>query len=69
MKPYLRDTTNDLKSGTWKIHLTMKSNFILSKDSNEKLLLHFESDNKEITTSFDTEELVEELFEFFTVFK
>ena len=69
MKPYLRDTTNDLKSGTWKIYLTMKSNFILSKDSNEKLLLHFESDNKEITTSFDTEELVEELFEFFTVFK
>ena len=55
---------NDLKkSGECKIHLIMKMKFMLSKYSNEKCLIHFKSDNEEITTGSDTEELIDELFD------
>ena len=37
---------NDLKtSGEWKINLTLKINYMSSKDSYEKWLLHSKSDN------------------------
>ena len=36
------------KLGEWKIHLTMKVNFILLKDNVNKQLIHSESDNTEI---------------------
>lgn len=35
----------------------MKINIISSRDSDEKRLMHFKSD-KEITSDFDTEELI-----------
>ena len=47
------------KSGKWKIHLTMKIKFILSKDSNEKLLMYSKSDNRDIMTSFDAYNKIE----------
>ena len=47
-----------MENGKWK----MEMNFIPSKDSDEKRLMHSKSDNKEIMTSFDTEEPIEELF-------
>lgn len=55
---------NDLKnSGEWKSHVTMRRNVMLSKDSDEKHLMHSKSDNKETMTSFNTEDLTEELSE------
>ena len=54
---------SDLKrSGEWKINLTMKMNFMSRKDSNEKCLMHSKSYHEEIITTFDTEEITEELF-------
>ena len=49
------------KSGEWKIHLTMKMNFMSSKYSNEKRLMYPKSDNEEVMTGFDTDELIEKL--------
>ena len=40
----------------------MEMNFIPSKDSDGKRLMHSKSDNEDIMTSFDTEESIEELF-------
>ena len=46
-------------SGEWKIHLAMKINFILSKDDGESQPLHFKSDNIEIMTGNNTNEIKE----------
>ena len=40
----------------------MKINIMLSKDSNEKCLIHSKRDNREIMIGFDTEEIIEEIF-------
>lgn len=40
----------------------MKINFMPSKDSNEKCLIHSKSDKREIMIGFDTEEIIEEIF-------
>ena len=54
---------NDLKrSGEWKVHLTMKMNFMSLKDRDAKCLMHSKSYNEEIMNTFDTEETIEELF-------
>ena len=61
----LRNTLKTLdlkKSGKWKIRLKMEMNFIPSKDSDGKRLMHSKSDNEDIMTSFDTEKSIEELF-------
>ena len=52
---------NDIKkSGKCKNYLTMKIKIISSKDSsNEKLLMHPESDNRDIMTSFYTYNKIE----------
>ena len=50
------------KSGKWKIHLTMKMNFTSSRDSDEKRIMHFERDSKQIISGFDKEKIIEELF-------
>ena len=52
---------NDLKiSSEWKIHLTLKINFMSSKDNNKIHLMHSKSDNVEIVTGFDSDEIIEE---------
>ena len=57
---------NDIKkSGKCKHYLTMKIKIISSKDSNEKLLMHPESDSRDIMTSFDTYNKTEQLFDSF----
>ena len=50
-------------NGMMKIQLTMKINFISSKDSNETRTMHTTSDNIEIMVDNETDEIVEELFE------
>lgn len=58
-RPYIGDMKNYLKkSGEWKIYLTMKMSFLSSKYSNQKRLIHYENDNKETMTSFDTSEII-----------
>ena len=45
-RPFLPYMINDLRiSGVWKIHLTMKINFMSSKVCNEKHLVHLISNN------------------------
>lgn len=59
---------NDLKnSGEWKSHVTMRRNVMLSKDSDEKHLMHSKIDNKETMTGFNTKDLTEELSEMLLV--
>ena len=49
MRTYSRDLIGNIRtSGEWKIHLTMKFNFALSKDIFEKRLMYFKSHNIEI---------------------
>ena len=46
-----------------KIHLTIAINFISSKDSDEVLTAHIESDNIEIMVGSETDEIMEEILE------
>ena len=67
IEPYLADMINDYKSkGEWKIQLTAEINFTsLKPDSNETRIMHTKSDNTEIMTGSDTNEVIEELFKSF----
>ena len=48
---FLKDIKNNLKkSDTWKTELTITINFIFSKDTDEKRVMHSQSDNIEIMT-------------------
>ena len=62
IRPCLKDTINDLKkSDAWKIQLTIRINFISSKDDNdEEHIMHSKSDNIEIMIRY---EIIEELFD------
>ena len=67
IEPYLADMINDYKSkGEWEIQLTAEINFTsLKPDSNETCIMHTKSDNTEIMTGSDTNEVIEELFKSF----
>ena len=69
IKQYLRDIINDHKTqDEWKIQLTMKINFIPSKDSKDSSkthTMHTTSDNIEIIMGNETYEIIEELVESF----
>ena len=58
---------NDYKSkGEWKIQLTAEINFTsLKPDSNETRIMHSKSDNTEIMTGSDMNEVTEEFFKSF----
>ena len=58
---------NDYKSkGEWKIQLTAEINFTsLKRDSDETRIMHTKSDNTEIMTGSDTNEVIEDLFKSF----
>ena len=78
IRPYLSDIINDHKAregvhsgnkvtyyktlGVWKIQLTMSTNFISHKGSNETRTMQTKSDNIEIMMSSETNEIIEELF-------
>ena len=65
MKQYLSDIINKYKTqDEWKIQLTMEIIVISSNDSDETRTMHTKSDNTEITISNETDEIVEELFEY-----
>ena len=49
--------------GEWKIQLSMKINFISSKDSNEICTMHTKSANIRIMMGSKTDEIIKELFE------
>ena len=55
---------NDYKNkGEWKIQLTAEINFTsLKPDSNETRIMHTKSNNTEIMTGSDTNEVIKELF-------
>ena len=48
IRPYLKDIINNLKkSSTWKIQVKIATDFISSKDNDEKHVIHSRSDNIE----------------------
>ena len=67
IKPYLKDIVNNLKkSETWKIQLTITTNFISSNDDNdEECVVHSENDNTEIMMSSEADEVIENLLKSF----
>ena len=64
IRPYLVDMINDHKNkGEWKIQLTAIINFISTKpDSDEACIMHTKSNNIEIMTGIDINEVIEEIF-------
>ena len=80
IRPYLIEVINDQRkwkvhSGNtviddkahweWKIQLSMRINFISSKDSDETVTMNTRSNNIEIMMGNETNEITEELFESF----
>ena len=62
VRPHLSDMMNDHKTqSVWKIQLTMQINFISSKNSDETRSMHTISDNTEIITCSETNDIIEEL--------
>ena len=57
MKIYLR------KLGTWKIQLSIETNFISSKNFIDDRVMHSKSDNKETAIRKETDEVTEGHFE------
>ena len=51
------------RSNTWKIQLTIASNFISSKDVDEERVIHSKSDNIEFMSYDNVNEVVHKLFE------
>ena len=55
---------NDHKTQSeWKIQLTMQTNFISSKDSEDTRTMHTKSSNIEIMMSNETDEIIEKYFD------
>ena len=52
-------------SSKWKIQLTMAINFISSKNSDETRTMHTKSNNVEIMMGSETDQIIENLLEFF----
>ena len=64
IKPYLKDIITDLqKSGTWKKQSTVSINSIFSKDTDQEQIMHLKSDNIEVITYDNVNEVTEEIFE------
>ena len=60
----MRDILINLeKSDTWKTHLTIAINFISSKDVDEEPVIHSKSDNIELMSCENANEVVNKLFE------
>ena len=65
IEQYLRDLIINYKNkDEWKLQLIAEINFIsLKPGSDETRVMHTKSDNEEIMTGSDTDEIIEELFE------
>ena len=63
-KPYLRDIIINLqKSDTWEIQLTIAINFITSKVVDEERIMYSKSDNIELMSYDNANEVVNKVFE------
>ena len=60
--PYLRDVINDHKNNEWKIQLDMHVNFISSKETGETRTIFVWSDNEEIRSGNEIDDIIKELF-------
>ena len=68
--PYLSDMINDHKtikneSNEWKIQTNMHVNFISSKETGETRAIYLWSDNEEIRSGNETDDIIKELFKSF----
>ena len=66
IRPYLSAIIIDYENQEeWKTNLTMSTNFISSKDSDETRYLRTKSNNIEIMMGNETDEIIDEIFEYF----
>ena len=66
IRPYLRDMISNHKDhGEWKIQLTMQIVFISSLDIGEFRITNSKSDNVEIITGIEKDDIINKLFETF----
>ena len=66
IRPFLKDMINNYKThGEWKTQLTMRINFISSLDTDEFCITHSKSNNLQIMMGTETDDIIDELFEFF----
>ena len=66
IKPYLKDMINNHKARSeWKIQLSMKTNFISSKDTDESRTMHTKSDNIEIMSGTEASDAINKLLKSF----
>ena len=65
IEKYLRELIEEYKlKGEWKVQLTIEVNFILLKPgSDENRIMHTRSDNVEIMSGDDNDDIIEQLFE------
>ena len=64
IKPYLKDVIIYLqKSGAWKNQLKIPINFTSFTDTNEEQVIHSKSDNIEIMTYDNANEIIEAIFQ------
>ena len=68
--PYLSNVINDHKtirneSNEWKIQINMHLNFNSSKDTGETRTIYIWSDNEEIRSGNETDDIIKELFKAF----
>ena len=63
IESYLKNIIINIRnSDTWKICLTIATNFISSKDTKEESVMHSSSDNIKFTTNSDENYVIENLF-------
>ena len=63
IESYLKNIIIDIRnSDTWKIYLSIATNFISSKDTKEEGVMHSSSDNIKFTTNSDENDVIENLF-------
>ena len=64
IRPFLRDMINSHNThGEWKIQLIMRINFISSLDTGEIRTVYSKSNNVEIMTGIETDDIINKLFE------
>ena len=68
--PYLSDLINDHnviinESNEWKIQISMRINFISSTDTGETRTIYVQSDNEEIRSGNETDDIFKGLFNSF----
>ena len=66
IRPYLREMIDNHKAhDEWKIQLIMRINFVSSLDSKQVHEIHTKSDNIEIMSGIETNDIISELFNSF----